>query len=420
MTGRPGGARVAFLGNVANTHYRAAQGLRAAGIDAHVFVSSTDAPASRPENDDPSLADGYTDWIHGGPWITPASLAAPWRAPVTEALGEFDVVVASGPGPIFAQFSGRPWAFYATGGDLTVKPFPITFWRWYDTWPHRAAELVAGAWMRRAAPRADEVWMQPFAPMARAADRLHVAQDRRSRQQVPIVVDTDAYSPTAIVTEPTARWVDDALDGAGFTVFHPSRLVLDRTEALERTGQWKGNGALLEAVALVRRERPDLDLTLVMPDTPLSRDVAAARERCAALGIDDVVRWLRPPDGRLFDRDHMVELYRRSDVVADEFGVGWFGYVSLEGAAMERPVLCHIDEAAMAQMYPSHPFVSVLDPADVAAAIIDLHDDPEARAQRGMEGRRWVEAYHRADVVAGAIGDLVGALVDRSRAPRGH
>ena len=53
----------------------------------------------------------------------------------------------------------------------------------------------------------------------------------------------------------------------------------------------------------------------------------------------------------------MRALYHRSDVVADEFGVGWFGYVTLEGLASSRPVLCHLDEQVMATMYPEHPIL---------------------------------------------------------------
>ena len=41
----------------------------------------------------------------------------------------------------------------------------------------------------------------------------------------------------------------------------------------------------------------------------------------------------------MLDADHMVALYQAADVVADEFGVGWFGYVTLEGLACGRPAL---------------------------------------------------------------------------------
>src|SRR5687767_14860898 len=127
--------RVAFLGNIANAHFRLARLLRErSAVDAHVFISDSDDAAWRPEVDDASLADDYPDWIHSGDWVTARSLVAPASAPITRALATFDLVVASGVGPVFAQHAGRPWIFYATGADLTVKPFPATFWRWYATW----------------------------------------------------------------------------------------------------------------------------------------------------------------------------------------------------------------------------------------------------------------------------------------------
>lgn len=402
--------RVAFFGNVANTGLRAVTALRAQGVDAHLYVSTTDGPASRPENADPALADGYPDWIHEGRWITAATVLAPWRAPVVRELARYDVLVASGPAPIFAQFAGRPWCLFVTGADLTVKPFPWTFRRWYDTWPHRAAELVAGCWQRRAIRRADQVWMQPFRPMVDAADRLGVAAERRAAGSFPIVVDTDGYGPDAPVSDAARRYVDEALGDASFVVFHPSRLVMERRPELVRTGQWKGNDTLLRGFAELVARTGDRDAVLVLIDTPLSRDVGPARELLAELGVADQVRWLVPPDGRILDRDHMVALYQRADVVVDEFGVGWFGYVALEGLAAARPVLGRLDAAAMAQLYPDHPMLHADDPAEVADHLAALRADPAAAAARGAEGRAWVERHHSAAAAAGVYGDAVARL----------
>ena len=401
--------RAAFLGNVANTHFRCATALLERGIDAHVFVSRSDAAGSRPENDEPALAAGYPEWIHEGDWITPQSLLAPWRAPITRRLAEFDVVVASGPGPIFAQFAGPPWAFYVTGGDLTVKPFPLTFWRWYPNLPHRAAELVAGAWQRRAARRADRVWMQEFEPTVDAANRLGVPTDARSPLHFPIVIDVAAFGP-ASGDRAAERWADDAVGESDFAVFHPSRLVMDATPDLVRTGQWKGNDVLLRGFARFVRDTGATDARLVLPDRAHSRDVESAKSLVRSLGIEEQVRWLVPPDGTSFDQAHMRALYRRSDIVADEFGVGWFGYVTLEGLASGRPVLCHLDERVMATMYPEHPILDAADESHVARLLSELHADPERRRALGAAGRRWVGEHHSADAAAAVYVEAIAEL----------
>ncbi len=410
MSGPQGSAlRVGFFGNVANTHFRCAAALRKRGIDAHVFVSSRDAPGSRPENDEPALAGQYADWIHDGDWITPRSILAPWRAPITCRLAQFDVVVASGPGPVFAQFAGRPWAFYVTGGDLTVKPFPLTFWRWYPNIPHRAAELVAGAWQRRAARRADRLWMQAFDPTVDAADRLGVPAPVRAAFHLPIVIDTSAFDDNP-EDRSAVDWAADAVGASEFVVFHPSRLVMQATPELVRTGQWKGNDVLIRGFARFVRSSGATDARLVLPDRAHSRDVESAKELVRSLGIDEQVRWLVPPGGTSFDQVHMRALYQRADVVADEFGVGWFGYVTLEGLASGRPVLCHVDEGVMARMYPEHPILDAVDEAGVARLLIELHSDPDRRRALGASGRSWVAEHHSADTAAAVYVEAITDL----------
>lgn len=399
--------RVAFFGNVANVHVRLARALRDhGGIDAHVFVSDRDPAAWRPEADDPTLHDAYPDWIHGGDWVTARSLLAPRSAAITRELAAFDLVVASGVGPVFAGHAGRPWTFLVTGGDLTVKPFPVTFWRWYPTWPHRAAQLVAGARQRAAIRRADRILTQPFAPMTEALDRLGVGAERRAGHYFPLPVDTDRFSPEGHTA---------AVGDADFVVFHPSRIALDDGPRMVRSGQWKGNDVLLGAFAdlvaadVVSRPR------LVLIDQPASRDRERARDLIDRLGVVDRVTWIRPADGAHLSQPEMAALYRRADVVCDEFGVGWFGYVLLEGAACGRPIVSHVDDEVMAKLYPWHPVLGGRTRSEVAGRLVELASSPEGRRAAGTASRRWAEEFHGPDALAGRyvteFGQLAVALV---------
>lgn len=406
--------RVAFFGNVANSHFRAAEALRKKGLDAHLYISDTDSESSRPESSEPAMAAGYPDWIHLGNWIRPSTILNPLTAPITKHLADFDAIVASGPGPVYAQFARKPWAFMATGGDLTVKPFPLAFMDWYPSWPHRMAEAVAGMWQRRASRRADQLWLQPFAPMVGAADRLGIPSVRRVDRYFPLVVDTNWYSPAASPDASATAFVANALGDADFVVFHPSRLVMNQSEKLVRTGQWKGNDRLLRGFADFVRRCPASNSVLVLPDSPLSRDLQQAKSLAFTLGIEQHLRWIRPPDGRFFDSDHMLALYQRSDVVCDEFGVGWFGYVTLEGLSTGRPVLSHVDEAVMGRLYPSNPIVDAKYPHEIAARLTELHRDPARREAVGRAGRSWAEKYHSPSAAPQPYLDGIRALLDSS------
>src|SRR5262249_5738500 len=152
----------------------------------------------------PSLRGTYPPWIHLWKYPGPSSLLFPWRSDLVTRLRQYDMAVVSGMGPVFAQFTRRPWCFFATGGDLTIDPFPL---RWLDPPPTaraKAAALVRGFWQRRGIQRATEVWTQPFAPFELAADRLSVRQERISSKYFPVMIDVDKFTP-----DPGARASDD-------------------------------------------------------------------------------------------------------------------------------------------------------------------------------------------------------------------
>lgn len=403
--------RIGLFGNVANALFELARELRSIeGFDVHLFVADHDA--YRPEHSDPSLLDGYPSWIHGGPWITPRSVLAPWRSPIVAELSRFDLLVVSGPGPLYAQFASTPWCWFVTGADLTVKPFPLTFWRRYSTWTHRAGELVGGVWQRRAARRADELWIQPFAPMVDAVQRLGIADERVSHRYFPLVVDTDLFTPDHHIAEPTDPAVV-AMEQSEFCVLHPSRLVIASTEPLRRTGQWKANDVLLHGYAeFVRRrvvERP----LLVIPDV-VGGDIDIARRIVADEGIDHAVHWAVPPAPAGFPRHRLVDLYAVADVVADDFGAGWFGYVALEGAAMAKPVVTHVDPTAMADLYPDgNPFCEAADATAVADRLEELATDPARRLAAGEAGRSWILRHHTPEALRQRYREGVGDAVER-------
>jgi len=380
-----------------------------------VFISATDRQTSRPENDDSSDLGSTPAWVHVGAWVTPLSLLIPALAAVTRQMRSFDAVIASGPGPIFAQFGRRPWSFFVTGGDLTVKPFPITFRSWYPSFGHRAAEVVAGFWQRRAIRRADEIWMPPFRPLTDAAERLSIPACGIMSTRIPIALDTDTWSPEAHLSESAIHFASQAVEDAQFVIFHPSRMAINAEPNLVRAGQWKGNDRLFEAVSLLRERQRDLRVRLLMIDSPDSRDLPLAKGIIESLGIDGLVRWLKPPNGSALDQDHMRALYAASDVVVDEFGVGWFGFVALEGLAMAKPVLGYVDETAMSRLYPearTHPFVSSREPVQIANNLERLWLDPHERERIGAEGRQWVVEHHglaaAADAIRTAVADLIG------------
>jgi len=387
-----------MFGNIANTHYQVSKALRAhSDLDVHLYIDAGHHPAMLPEGDDPALAEGYPPWIHKGRYLGPGRYLFPWTSPLVRELAQCDLVIASGEGPIFAQFCGVPWCFFVSGSDLTVLPFARRFWSRHRSARAKAANLVLAMWQRRAIGRASEIWSQPFRPFRDALARLRVSPARVSPEYFPVVLDTQMFNAEGNVSVPLALELRRDHD---FVVFHPSRLMISAEPALREAGQWKRNDLLIRAFARFVRKGIARTPVLLIPDRGDSPDVAVARALVAQLDIGSHVAWLRPPMRTGYTRGEMVSFYRIADVVADDFGAGWFGAVALEALAMERPVVTYLDEAAMRVLYPWHPMLSASTEDELVELLTRLHGAPELRRDIGRRGRDWIEEFHREEAAA--------------------
>lgn len=387
--------RVAFYGNTANNFFAVSRALRrASDIDAHLFIDSDAAWGQLPEREDPKLAEGYPPWIHKGPYHSMRARFSPKLSPLVKELESFDVVMVSGGGVRLAPFVERPFIFYVTGWDLTVAPFPIRFFNRSPGLAPKAAALLGGFWHRRGIKAVDQIWSQPFSPFAKAAERLNIQRDRIVPKYFPIMIDTDVYRP-----RPDARTSDDPLvrklvDGHDFILFHPTRMMLNQAAEYVETGQWKGNDRLFEGWKKFVDAHPQAKPVLALIEHAPSPDMDAAKECVRRLGIENSVVWLKGPHAHGFDRHALIPFYAVADVVADEFGVGWFGSIVVEGLSMGKPVLCYVSEPVMKQLYPWHPILSPETPDEIAKTLGELYRDPDRRKALGQRGREWAVEFH--------------------------
>jgi hypothetical protein len=81
-------------------------------------------------------------------------------------------------------------------------------------------------------------------------------------------------------------------------------------------------------------------------------------------------------------------------VVADDFGIGWFGAVALEALSIGRPLLTYVDDRVMSQLYPWHPMLSANTVDGVADWLQKLYFEPAYRDATGRCGREWIEMFH--------------------------
>ena len=146
----------------------------------------------------------------------------------------------------------------------------------------------------------------------------------------------------------------------------------------------KGIVHLLEAVAKVRTERPDVELTVIgtpTPDGPVLRTV----ER---LGLGGAVRFVSGVSD-----ERLVELYAESEIAVVPSLYEGFSLPAVEAMATGVPLVATTGGAIPEVVGGDGRTAVLVPPGDagaLAAAVLDLLADPERRARTGAAGRRWV------------------------------
>lgn len=421
---RTGGPRVMLFGNVCNNFYPIAKALNLySDVRADLFLDygETLNPISNPESLEPGITANPPPWLKTAQYV---NLERTEDSPLVAAARDYDLAIASAHGPKFLRHVDIPWCFYTTGADICVDPFWIDRMRNYE--PHRWLRFVLAAlaptltykWAGQKAWRLEWLRRQRFARDARRNSRNQNEGLRTAR----VIMTTDiapkmeavrrlglpkrlmhfAYNPLLIESERFARtaavrpqWLADThlarLSPDVFRVFMASRLVFEPHGGEEQAGGAKHNDRFLRAYARFcqRAERPTV---LMLLDSVISRDVEPARALVRSLGIEDRVIWIQAPERRPLSQSEMLYFYANADVVADDFGAGWFGSCLIESLSAGTPVITYADQHLA--HYPWHPVMSSRDEAAIESNLIELAGNEALRAQRAADGLRWIEEFH--------------------------
>lgn len=100
--------------------------------------------------------------------------------------------------------------------------------------------------------------------------------------------------------------------------------------------------------------------------------------------------------------DKAKEIYQKADLIIDQILAGAYGLLALEGMAMGKPVVCWISEY-MQDKYPKElPLISA-NPDTIISVLRDVLANSDMLPQIGKQGRKYMEKYHDAKIVANQL-----------------
>jgi glycosyltransferase involved in cell wall biosynthesis len=209
---------------------------------------------------------------------------------------------------------------------------------------------------------------------------------------VPNALDLSTWDPT-IDGQPVRRELGIAEDAPVVGI-------------ISRLFRWKGHTYLIDALALVRNELPDVRLVIVGEDDPRAGwEVGTTfsnllRQQAAALSIAENV---------LFTgfRTDVPQLMAAFDVFAHPSWEEPFGMVFLEAMAMHKPVVAWASGGAPEVIVPDQTglLAERESVTGLAEALIALLRDPALRRRLGDAGRERVQRLFTAEIMAGTMLD---------------
>lgn len=261
---------------------------------------------------------------------------------------------------------------------------------------HRA--LVASSIAHRVYHRAT------LGPALRRADAVVAVTDWLRRELLASIPRLDPARvvavPEGVVVPEGAAGAPGPAPGAPPTVLFVSTLF-----------PYKGARELVDALAHLGRERPDLDwrARIVGPDPTGGRTAAALREQARAAGPEVGARVeVAGP----VPHEQVWQEYAAASVFVYPSRLETFGLPPLEAMAMGTPVVAS-DAPAVAEVVGDAALVvDPTDPAALAGAIATLLDDRAARAELVERGRRHAAAMTW-DAAAASLVEVLRAAAVR-------
>ena len=379
--------------------YQLAVGLReSTDNEVKLFLDSETVPNCL--SDEPLLYDKSFAFVE--PWVSHREIIRPARSRLAREMATCDIAITTDLGPIFAQVANVPYVIIPSGSDLTQWPFPIRARATRKRGKEDILATLIAFRLRKAIRSAESIWGEAYSRFPGALERLGC--ELGGYLLWPI--DTNTFSPE--VSDVNAKRREGAI-----TIFHPTRMMFNPDPFLMESMGWKRNDLLIEGVAKAIRQ--GVDVRLVLVDRVGSPDEAKARRLIDRLGIAEHVNWLMPENPEGYTWREVVELYRSSDLVVDEFG-GCLGLVALEGASCGRPVLNWLDskgvEDVVESLYPDgHPLLQAESVDEVCDVIVSIADQG-LRTSIGRASRQWVLDHHERSMVAqrceAMLKDLLG------------
>src|SRR5581483_1324318 len=333
---------ILHAGNLANFGYLAVKVLRNYGINANLLARKPIHSTEDPKSQDNDLENsGYPDWIK----FYDTSKSG-WKIEVLKRMRDkkYNLIHTYVELPIFAMFSGKKFVSHTLGSDMAELALSKSF---------------KGMLLRRAYGKAKIIIFVPHHyPLL---DKLGLT---KKAIFVPFIVDHEKFQPKKIENIPTKY--DNK-----FIIFHPTNQIWNV----------KANDKFLRAFIRLTKEYDNL--LLILGDR--GENIQDAKKLIENNGIQNHVEIIPTQT-----QEMLRYYYNLCDIVADNFGYGALGGITLESMSSEKPVLTLMSDIYSKLYKQIPPVINVKTEEEIYDSIKQLINSQSLRIDVGKKSRQWI------------------------------
>jgi glycosyltransferase involved in cell wall biosynthesis len=365
--------KIALLGNLAGVSNEVLLGLRREGIDARLFITSSDI-SNTFGNDNLQIDPAWVSLLD--PFPSLARIPSFLRSVVRDIsakpfdLLKFDLLhshtaalnFSIGAFGLYSEMRLRPYLAFATGSDFREMKSTLG---------------INGYMLEKHFRRAKRVLLLNTDMLA-----LRNKLDLPRAEFFPFVINEQEYSPE-YVARPS--WLNGK-----FLCFMMSNLDFGIADNKLGRNSMKHNDRFLHAIAEYRKENQNIHAIVIDrgPDRELAKNLVAD------LGIANNVTFMSE-----LSRAERIRYIRMSDVVVDQFHVGAFGLGALEALAVGKPLITYLKLEGLDECYSDPPpILNAQSSADIVSQLRGVQS-LVFRHDLSQRARDWLLRHHSRDVV---------------------
>jgi hypothetical protein len=386
--------KIALYGNTCNNLFNICKALRGKGIDAHLYLNNDIDIQNKPESDEKELKNNYPDWIHQSEDWNPFKVIKLINFKMIKEFNKYDLVILSDNGLLIAKFLKIKKIFYVTGMDLTKLPFYDRYLSEQKDFTTKIKRRYITLMQKLGIKSCDLILTQPFEPFENSLEKLNVKKERISNYYYPILMDDSKIKYKNDAWEKIDKKNKNKLNKFKFIIFHPTRIIFSDKQKEIETGHYKGNEKLINAFTSLIQKRKIDDICLAMPQRKHSIDINEAKKLINKNRIENNVVWLEANSEEGFTREELVNYYSISDIVADEFGIGWFGSIVIEAALCKKVIMTCINKKIVNKLYKDCPIISCDNEIEIEKYIENIYDNIKIKNDISEKNYEWAKKYH--------------------------